>query len=474
MDRNWKYQWNSEIEESNGLKRLIKKFIKKGILFLFGPYAEFQNGVNAEIAQQLSDLEQSMIEMQGSQERLQEEMQKNKEQLLIELQQKQELLDRQEKHLEKLKSDLGAASRQIMLTKWRQIDHDRQIWEKPEDILTCDLCGYSQMRKDYEVKETDCIFNGGHLERYVCPGCGVIFGPDKFKNLGQDGIDEDYWVHYLGFQEGDSTEKEIRAFKMLHPTKDGIYLDYGCGSWSKTVDVLRAEGYQVYGYEPYASDIDNPYIIGGKDNIKDMRFDGIFSNDLLEHLINPIEDLKFMKSLLLRPESKMAHSTGCFAYKHEETRFHTHFFVANSANILAEKAGFEIIERCDDLEENDFICCVFKMKEDKISYLPLMHVSEGGIVDEKGVCLNPAAFMFGPYINMGKGDYTIRLDIDGVAEPVVLRCTSDMGQSLIAEIAINPDEKEITLNIPALSEKVEFVVKNETSDEIRITDICLL
>ena len=68
------------------------------------------------------------------------------------------------------------------------------------------------------------IFNGGKIIRYVCPDCGVIFGPTKFVNQGQKGIDEDYWVHYLGFNEGDSFYKEERAFYMLKPEKDKVYL----------------------------------------------------------------------------------------------------------------------------------------------------------------------------------------------------------------------------------------------------------
>ena len=46
--------------------------------------------------------------------------------------------------------------------------------------------------------------------------------------------DEDYWVHYLGYSEGNSFEKEERAFFMLKPQKDKVYLNYGCGKWQNS------------------------------------------------------------------------------------------------------------------------------------------------------------------------------------------------------------------------------------------------
>ena len=219
--------------------------------------------------------------------------------------------------VEKLTADIGAVARQTMLAKWKIIDHLRGETERGDDVLTCNICGESHRRDEYKTMETDCIFNGGHLTRYICPNCGVVFGPSKFVDQGQKGIDEDYWVHYLGFSEGDSEYKEERAFRLLEPTKDRVYLNYGCGKWSGTLQKLRAEGYDVYGYEPYAPETDNPCMITRKEDLMKMRFDGIFSNDMLEHLIDPIEDMKFMKGLLLGKESRMAHCTACYSYKYE-------------------------------------------------------------------------------------------------------------------------------------------------------------
>lgn len=459
--KKYSYDPGLPFEEPNGFKRLIKRGIRKSVRFLLKPYLDFQNEINEEIMRQQEKANERIEEADERSRRIEETLNR-------ELAQCRETNQRYQRHLDKMQADLGAVARQLMLVKWKEIDHARRLTEKEDDILTCDICGYSARRADYETKETECIFNGGHLTRYVCPQCDVIFGPSKFRDLGQDGINEDYWVHYLGFQEGDSTEKEIRAFKMLNPNKNSLYLNYGCGSWSKSIELLREEGYQVYGYEPYAADIDNPYIISGKENIQSMKFDGIFSNDLLEHLINPVEDLEFMKSLLLRPESKMAHSTGCFAYKHEITRFHTHFFVGRSADILAEKSGFRIVERCDDLEQNDFICCVFEMDDDKVNYLPMMYVSENGNMKDGKATLCAGAVCFGPYISLGKGKYRLNIDMEGEDVKAEFRCTGDMGAVCIYSCELNGNHNEVEVDLPQLYEKVEFTVKNIGDSEIAV------
>lgn len=289
--------------------------------------------------------------------------------LLEKLRTQQEELEVIKRELEKQKfmlqeevNNLGAVARQVMLAKWKVIDSNLNHVERADDILICDICGESHKRNEFEIRETECIFNGGKLVRYVCPNCGVIFGATKFTTQTQHEIDEDYWVHYLGFKEGDSTYKEERAFFMLNPTKDKVYLNYGCGKWTKSLQKLREMGYKVYGYEPYAPELDNPYIIKDKEQLSLMKFDGIYSNDVLEHFITPVEDMAFMASLLRSPNGIMAHCTSCYIYKYEYTRFHTHFFTGDSVRILAEKAGLDIIDECNDININDFYCYVYKPK----------------------------------------------------------------------------------------------------------------
>ena len=76
-------------------------------------------------------------------------------------------------------------------------------------------------------------------------------------------------------------------------------------------------------------------------------------------MINPVEDLKFMRSILLNIQSLMSHSTGCYNYKYEYTRFHTHFFLGDSVKIMSKESGLKIVDFCDDVKANDFICYVY-------------------------------------------------------------------------------------------------------------------
>ena len=72
-----------------------------------------------------------------------------------------------------------------------------------------------------------------------------------------------------------------------------------------------------------------------------MSFDGIFSNNVLEHLANPIEEIKLMRKLL-KPEGILLHATPCFEYLYEFTRFHLFFFLGRSREVLAEKTGMKL------------------------------------------------------------------------------------------------------------------------------------
>jgi hypothetical protein len=46
----------------------------------------------------------------------------------------------------------------------------------------------------------------------------------------------------------------------------------------------------------------------------------------------------------------MAHSSPCYEYAYSFTRFHTLFLVGRSANVLAERTGFRILDRTRDGE----------------------------------------------------------------------------------------------------------------------------
>jgi len=213
----------------------------------------------------------------------------------------------------------------------------------------CPICGQSINSSRATKYETECIFLGGRLIRYGCDHCGVITGPLKMYALGQEEFDLDYVQHYTVFSEGDTTEFEKLAFFQMQPEKSKIYLNYGCGTWSRSLEELRSEGWNVYGYEPYAEAASAPHILTSEEVVKSMRFDGIFSNNVLEHYRNPLDVLKFQKSLLKDASSIMVHATPCYEYLYEYTRFHVNFYLGNSIHVLCRQAGLEAFGRHEDI-----------------------------------------------------------------------------------------------------------------------------
>lgn len=456
---------------AEGVCNLKNSWYHNGEIFIGSKGIEYMNGNSAEETDNASQgIREARKVIQTHYENFENKTYEQKDELEIirkENMRLQRSVSSMEAHMEKI-------ARQLIKAKWKQIDMDVQTSEKADDIIRCNICDFSQRRDSYEVFESECQFGGGRLIRYKCPVCGVIFGPSKFMGMLQNEINEDYDTHYLGFNEGDSTQKELDAFFMLEPDKNGIYLNYGCGHWSESMEYLRKQGYHVYGYDPYASESDKPFIIGDKERLSHMRFEGIFSNDMLEHLIDPIEEFLFMKSLLRNNDSKMSHSTACYIYRYETTRFHTHFFEGNSINILCEKAGFEIEKHVDELKEKDFICNVYKPVEINRDYTLIalgLNEMEGRKI------LKPEGVMYGPYICLGKHKQLWRLillyDEEKIPE---LRCriTEQAGEILLQEIELHSGENMLLIESEGLSDRQEIVIHNNSQSDIEIIKLELV
>lgn len=207
--------------------------------------------------------------------------------------------------------------------------------------ITCELCGYEGDHKTFKVYKSHCIFGGGKLLRHQCPQCDAIFGPKKMLDLNAEELTQEYEIHYRLYQEGDSTAQEIRAFHALNPTREGQYLNYGAGAWSRSVSELRRDGWNVFAYEPHESASSSDFLISNPSRLATMKFDGIFSNNVLEHFRHPVEELRNIAAFL-KPLGKMSHATPCFEYLYEYTRFHLFFFPGRSRILLADKADLTI------------------------------------------------------------------------------------------------------------------------------------
>ena len=143
----------------------------------------------------------------------------------------------------------------------------------------------------------------------------------------------------------------------------GFFGKWGGGCWSPTLNQLRAEGYTVYNYEPFSCHNKDSFLISDPEHLKTMRFDGIFSNNLLEHLPDPVGEILFMKTLLKNRDSLMLHSTPCFEYAYEYTRFHLIFFTGRALEYLANKTNFSVRKFPKTTQGNNFsIMALFQQR----------------------------------------------------------------------------------------------------------------
>lgn len=245
--------------------------------------------------------------------------------------------------------------RYAMKAHWRSIDLIEKISGTDKPII-CALCGHADDKIIFEPVISDCIFLGGRLLRHRCPNCDVIFGPQKMLSLDEEMLDLDYRNLYRIYSEGDSTESVIRTFYLLAPKKEGVYLDFGCGGeWSQAIAKLRQEGWNIYGFEPSALTT-SEHVFSTWQEVEAMKFDGILSHNVLEHLFNPAGTTKRLSQLLL-PGGRIVHATACFEYRYEYSHYHVFFFEGRSPDVLAEHSAMRIV---DWVRDGEYIACIMK------------------------------------------------------------------------------------------------------------------
>ncbi|MCG9082785.1 class I SAM-dependent methyltransferase [Laribacter hongkongensis] len=172
-------------------------------------------------------------------------------------------------------------------------------------------------------------------------------------------LDLDYRNLYPIYSEGNSTASVIRTFHLLKPSKDGVYLDYGCGGeWSEAIQKLRLDGWNVYGIEPNATN-SSEYVFSKWWEVAGKKFTGIFSHNVLEHLFDPIETTRKLSDMLVEG-GRLVHATPCFDYRYDFTHYHVFFFTGRSTEVLAEKSGMHIV---DWVRDDEYIACTFQKGE---------------------------------------------------------------------------------------------------------------
>jgi hypothetical protein len=119
-----------------------------------------------------------------------------------------------------------------------------------------------------------------------------VYGAAKYLDLDADLINADYSLLYADYAEADSTESEIRAFRSLSPRIGAAYLNWGCGRWSQAIPKLRAEGYDVWGYDPTNLPENSAFIVSKREQIS-AHFADLFSINVKEHMLRPVEEFRY-------------------------------------------------------------------------------------------------------------------------------------------------------------------------------------
>lgn len=225
-------------------------------------------------------------------------------------------------------------------SKGRLINRWKYIKDKKIESIKCYVCDYQNNIEYFKEYLAQDMFYAGLLKRYQCPNCELIFGDLRFINLSLDEISKDYQDVYTFFSEHDTTEYIIKSLDSVNclDDKSKSYLDFACGDTNGVITELKHKGYNIIGYDKYTNNKD--YILK---ELNDNKFDIIFSNNYIEHVINPIEDIKYILSHI-NTGGKLVLISSCFEYAIEYTHYHTFFFIGKSLDILCQKTGMKLVE----------------------------------------------------------------------------------------------------------------------------------
>lgn len=226
-----------------------------------------------------------------------------------------------------------------MASKERQIERWNNLIQPKLEYLTCYICNTTDLNENFKKLYANDIFCAGTIIRHTCPNCSLIFSDLRFLNLSDDEILNDYNDAYSYFTEGDNLNIYIDVLNSIDifQNKNLKYLDYACGL-GHIVSFLKNKEYNINGYDKYVK-VDKIL-----NNIDGLKFDVIFSTNFIEHLINPIEQIKDMLTNLNYNGYLIFMSDCIDEYKVEFTHFHTFYYTGKSFDLLCEKLNLQIIE----------------------------------------------------------------------------------------------------------------------------------
>lgn len=179
-------------------------------------------------------------------------------------------------------------------------------------MSTCYFCESNQLVLSRSQRSV--LFQGGTYRFKKCRACS---GFSLFPKLTESQLSFLYSSDYLGETQFESStleapEKSKFSFlenylKELQEKKGKNFLDYGCGANPLSFQYASEIGLTPFGMEltqevrEIAQAQTNGVILSKEEvTCGDNRFDFIFLGDVLEHLINPIDELETLKRVLAK------------------------------------------------------------------------------------------------------------------------------------------------------------------------------
>ena len=224
----------------------------------------------------------------------------------------------------------------------RQIKRWRSIKQPIITELECFICNFKENIQEFKTFKSNDMFNAGELIRHECPNCLIIFGDLRFITMDQDEINKDYEDLYSYYNETNTTKYIDGVFESLPDylkDKTKSYIDYACGKWNLFIPNLKKRGYNIIGYDKYVKDPDN---IVTNTIPNDTKFDILINNNYIEHMINPLDEIYKIKSLV-NTGGYIIFVTSCFEYIYTNTHYHTFFFSDKSLDIICKKFNLSLV-----------------------------------------------------------------------------------------------------------------------------------
>ena len=171
---------------------------------------------------------------------------------------------------------------------------------------------------------------------YRCPKCGYL---KKSNILSSSEEKKRYDSHIC--DEGYLKYMENVYLKVKKYLKEGLSIDYGCGKIHALADIMNEDNRLCKYYDLYYYN----------DEIND-KFDNIILIEVFEHILNPLEFIKNLKSILndngniIIMTKTIKEPLDKWWYLRDST--HISFFKESSMKVLGEMLGFDVLYNKDD------------------------------------------------------------------------------------------------------------------------------